>query len=187
MIKIGQIVWARTQGHPWWPAQVADKSKITTSKIVKKAGDKTILVKYFGGSTFGWFHEKDLLPFEQHYEDKIKPSGRAKELPKSLQDAIAEAKGALGDLGASLKEIEKKVAEKKADEGKKTKPQVKKRKAEESDKSSDKKEEVKDAAPPKTPPKKKSARTNGKAPAPAEKEAEKVEEPKAKKSKTTKK
>mmetsp|Transcript_27391 Transcript_27391/g.47289 ORF Transcript_27391/g.47289 Transcript_27391/m.47289 type:complete len:187 (-) Transcript_27391:395-955(-) len=186
MIKIGQIVWARTQGHPWWPAQVADKSKITTSKIVKKAGDKTILVKYFGGSTFGWFHEKDLLPFEDHYEDKIKPSGRAKELSKSLQDAINEAKGALGDAGASLKEIEKKVAETIAAEAKKVKTQGKKRKAEESEKSSDKKE-VKDAAPPKTPPKKKSARTNGKAPAPAEKEAEKVEEPKAKKSKTTKK
>lgn len=42
-IKIGDIVWAKVKGYPWWPGMVAD--------IIEEKFKQSILVNFIGDNS----------------------------------------------------------------------------------------------------------------------------------------
>jgi len=63
---LGDLVWARVQGHPRWPGQVSDPARASKAvSALRPSGG--LLVAFFGDRSFGWFNAEELQPFEPHY------------------------------------------------------------------------------------------------------------------------
>jgi DNA (cytosine-5)-methyltransferase 3A len=72
---LGDLVWARVQGHPRWPGQVSDASRANKEARAARRAGSTTLVAFFGDGSFGWFTDAELQPFAPHY-DALKKGGR---------------------------------------------------------------------------------------------------------------
>uniref|UniRef100_A0A7S3E6K4 PWWP domain-containing protein n=1 Tax=Rhodosorus marinus TaxID=101924 RepID=A0A7S3E6K4_9RHOD len=87
-VKIGDLVWAKVSGYPWWPATVSRNVK---QKMWKKGGK--IWVNFFNDSQSAWIPVKNnLLPFNTinttTVMEKIKPTHRSYDM---IKEAIEEA------------------------------------------------------------------------------------------------
>eukprot|EP00189_Rhodosorus_marinus_P002122 CAMPEP_0113967470 /NCGR_PEP_ID=MMETSP0011_2-20120614/8952_1 /TAXON_ID=101924 /ORGANISM="Rhodosorus marinus" /LENGTH=504 /DNA_ID=CAMNT_0000980365 /DNA_START=252 /DNA_END=1766 /DNA_ORIENTATION=+ /assembly_acc=CAM_ASM_000156 len=87
-VKIGDLVWAKVSGYPWWPATVSRNVK---QKMWKKGGK--IWVNFFNDSQSAWIPVKNnLLPFNAinttTVMEKIKPTHRSYDM---IKEAIEEA------------------------------------------------------------------------------------------------
>lgn len=84
----GDMVWAKVKSHPWWPGQLynpAFASAMARSK--KKSGH--MLIAFFGDSSYGWFIESDLVPFEPNYVQKSKQS-TSRTFTKAVEESVDE-------------------------------------------------------------------------------------------------
>lgn len=84
----GDMVWAKVKSHPWWPGQVynpAFASAMARSK--RKSGH--MLIAFFGDSSYGWFMESDLVPFEPNYDQKSKQS-TSRTFTKAVEESVDE-------------------------------------------------------------------------------------------------
>lgn len=84
----GDMVWAKVKSHPWWPGQVynpAFASAMARSK--RKSGH--MLIAFFGDSSYGWFIESDLVPFEPNYVQKSKQS-TSRTFTKAVEESVDE-------------------------------------------------------------------------------------------------
>jgi origin recognition complex subunit 1 len=71
----GTVVWAKIQGHPWWPAKIA-----STEEVGEDAGDNAdavlaedkINVVFFGDETYAEAKSENIRLFEEYKEQMIK-------------------------------------------------------------------------------------------------------------------
>ncbi|GLJ46067.1 hypothetical protein SUGI_0970500 [Cryptomeria japonica] len=83
----GDMVWAKVKSHPWWPGQVYNP--IFAAPKARKLKPDHILIAFFGDSSYGWFLESDLVPFEQNYVEKSKQSTQ-RGFTKAVEEAVDE-------------------------------------------------------------------------------------------------
>lgn len=83
----GDMVWAKVKSHPWWPGQVYNP--IFAAPKARKLKPDHILIAFFGDSSYGWFLESDLVPFEQNYVEKSKQSMH-RGFIKAVEEAVDE-------------------------------------------------------------------------------------------------
>eukprot|EP01018_Ginkgo_biloba_P017898 Gb_18977 [translate_table: standard] len=86
--KEGDMVWAKVKSHPWWPGQVYNPA-FASSTARKSRKPDHILVAFFGDSSYGWFLESDLIPFEPNYAEKSKQSV-LRSFSKAVEEAVDE-------------------------------------------------------------------------------------------------
>lgn len=86
--RLGDFVWAKVKSHPWWPGQIFDPS-LASSLARKSKRQSHLLVAFFGDSTFGWFLESDLIPFESNFAQKSKQT-TAHSFVDAVDDALEE-------------------------------------------------------------------------------------------------
>jgi DNA mismatch repair protein MSH6 len=56
--KAGDIVWAKLEGHPWWPSLVANHPK-TKIHVKKEGKSRLVHVQFFDDPpSRGWVKEK---------------------------------------------------------------------------------------------------------------------------------
>eukprot|EP00250_Pteridium_aquilinum_P009600 c18786_g1_i1 orf=1-2580(-) len=94
--RLGDMVWAKVKSHPWWPGQLYDPD-LASSSAMEHRRDSCFLVAFFGDSTFGWFEEDELIPFESNFAQKSKQTS-ARNFVDAVEDALDEIRrrGMLG-------------------------------------------------------------------------------------------
>ncbi|QDZ21535.1 histone methyltransferase [Chloropicon primus] len=73
--EVNDIVWAKSRGCPFWPAQIVDLNQLPDAvKRLRKV--KTLSVIYLGpsskeqrGADYGWIGKGDILPFKEYVEN----------------------------------------------------------------------------------------------------------------------
>lgn len=80
---VGDLVWARVQGHPRWPGQVSDRSRASREALAARRSEGQTLVAFFGDGSFGWFTDGELQPFAAHYE-ALRKGGRTQARRRAL-------------------------------------------------------------------------------------------------------
>jgi len=81
-----QVVWAKMQGSPWWPAQVQEGVERHQSQIPHKDGD--VFVVFFSGTgapSVAWLPPDKVEPFEREQERRAANGNKG--LQKALQVA----------------------------------------------------------------------------------------------------
>lgn len=86
--EVGDMVWAKVKSHPWWPGLIFNEEWAVPS-VCKRKKVGHVLVAFFGDSSYGWFHPKELLPFETHYVEKSKQT-KAPAFLDAVEDAEVE-------------------------------------------------------------------------------------------------
>ncbi|KAH7846047.1 hypothetical protein Vadar_009083 [Vaccinium darrowii] len=85
---VGDFVWGKIRGHPWWPGQVYDPSD--ASDYGRKYNQRErLLVAYFGDGSFSWCSPSQLKPFAECFEEMSKQSD-SKSFLNALQKALEE-------------------------------------------------------------------------------------------------
>ncbi|KAH1195291.1 hypothetical protein GmHk_19G055849 [Glycine max] len=63
----GNVVWARTDGQVWWPAEILEE----TSALSNPGSGGHVLVQFYGNLPSAWIDPmKDISTFEDSFEDK---------------------------------------------------------------------------------------------------------------------
>ncbi|KAH9528291.1 Histone-lysine N-methyltransferase, H3 lysine-36 and H4 lysine-20 specific [Dermatophagoides farinae] len=74
-ISVGDLIWAKMQGYPWWPCMVTVDPCTGSHNRVSRTTFKTEYhVQYFGPEpSRGYINESNIIPFEgyQQFRDKI--------------------------------------------------------------------------------------------------------------------
>ncbi|KAH9328493.1 hypothetical protein KI387_000601 [Taxus chinensis] len=83
----GDMVWAKVKSHPWWPGQVYNP--IFAAPKARKLKPDHMLIAFFGDSSYGWFLESDLVPFEVNYAQKSKQTTQ-RGFVKAVEEAVDE-------------------------------------------------------------------------------------------------
>ncbi|CAM0955147.1 unnamed protein product [Alopecurus aequalis] len=60
--RVSDLVWAKLEGHPWWPGEIFDPSD-ASELALKHQREGSHLVAFFGDNTFAWCDESQLKPF----------------------------------------------------------------------------------------------------------------------------
>ena len=66
---VGDIVWARVRGLPWWPGQVMDPATAQPAALKGRKPD-SLLVSFFGDGSHGWIPPQFLEPLELDFREK---------------------------------------------------------------------------------------------------------------------
>ncbi|KAI5062659.1 hypothetical protein GOP47_0023198 [Adiantum capillus-veneris] len=86
--RLGDMVWAKVKSHPWWPGQLYDPALASASAMEFKR-DSCFLVAFFGDSTFGWFAEEELIPYEPNFAQKSRQTS-AHNFVDAVEDSLDE-------------------------------------------------------------------------------------------------
>jgi hypothetical protein len=82
----GDVVWAKVDGYPWWPARVNLMRTSGTSP------ERTVQVSFFGDNTHAWLKESKIVSFDERTVDgKGKQKRRSKTLTCAMQEAVKYA------------------------------------------------------------------------------------------------
>ncbi|XP_006855519.2 uncharacterized protein LOC18445318 isoform X1 [Amborella trichopoda] len=86
--KLGDMVWGKVKSHPWWPGHIYNEAFASVS-VKRNRREGYALVAFFGDSSYGWFDEMELIPFEPNYAEKShQTSSRA--FMKAVEEAVDE-------------------------------------------------------------------------------------------------
>lgn len=99
-VRIGEIVWARVSGHPWWPATI---SRNMQKKTWKKQGK--VWVNFFNDNQGAWIPVKShLRPLDDKSTETcmVKPTHRSFRM---IKEALTEASEVLAKQKADGMEV----------------------------------------------------------------------------------
>merc|ERR1711924_426690 len=100
---LGELVWGKFTGYPWWPGQVISLQQVSdlqTRKELAESRGKQLgkkegcLVHFFGDDNNAWMVASKIQRFAAHYKDNCSPSKQTSEFKKGLQHALALHKAA---------------------------------------------------------------------------------------------
>nr|BAJ88753.1 predicted protein [Hordeum vulgare subsp. vulgare] len=91
--QVSDLVWAKLEGHPWWPGEIFDPSD-ASELALKHQKEGHHLVAFYGDGSFAWCHESQFKPFMEN---------RAEMEKQCNSDAFAIAvNGALQELSRRI-------------------------------------------------------------------------------------
>ncbi|KAH7847380.1 hypothetical protein Vadar_025441 [Vaccinium darrowii] len=91
---VGDFVWGKIKGYPWWPGQIYDPSDASEyARKYNRSQRERLLVAYFGDRSFSWCHPSQLKPFDEGYEEMSKQTDS-----KSFLNALQKAVEGIGRL-----------------------------------------------------------------------------------------
>lgn len=102
---VGEIVWAKIRGYPWWPAMVSKKqlsyiylkkkyiSLFKITGIVDDNKEKKFVVGFIGDNTHSVLQKKNLNKFQKEYKNFANTKKR------TLLDSIRLAKEMIENKG----------------------------------------------------------------------------------------
>ena len=86
--QVSDLVWAKLEGHPWWPGEIFDPSD--ASELALKHQKKgSHLVAFFGDSSFAWCDESQLKPFMANFS-QMEKQGNSDAFTISVNHALQE-------------------------------------------------------------------------------------------------
>ncbi|MCO5611460.1 hypothetical protein L7F22_065713 [Adiantum nelumboides] len=88
--RLGDMVWGKVKSHPWWPGQLYDPALASASAMEFKR-DSCFLVAFFGDSTFGWFAESELIPYDPNFPQKSRQTS-AHNFVDAVEDSLDEVR-----------------------------------------------------------------------------------------------
>ncbi|KAI4295174.1 hypothetical protein MLD38_040554 [Melastoma candidum] len=88
--NVGDMVWGKVKSHPWWPGHIFNEA-FASSTVRKSRRDGSVLVAFFGDSSYGWF-DPELIPFETNFAEKSKQT-TSRAFTKAVEEAVDEAGG----------------------------------------------------------------------------------------------
>ncbi|CAA3032749.1 Hypothetical predicted protein [Olea europaea subsp. europaea] len=106
---VGDFVWGKIRGHPWWPGQIYDPQD-ASDFAMKHSQRGRLLVAFFGDGSGSWCLPAQLIPFASNFEEMSKGSN-SKSFLNAVQRSIDEV-GRVLELEMSCKCVAK---ERKAD------------------------------------------------------------------------
>ncbi|KAJ3181583.1 hypothetical protein HDU85_003525 [Gaertneriomyces sp. JEL0708] len=148
---VGDLVWAKLKGYPWWPAKVQDEAELPEEVKAQKRGTSVQFPVFFYGSRdYAWFTPVDLKPFEEH-KDSLSTKNKTTLFVKALKEAedpsiiereIAEAeerkkkksatpakrRASVGEAGSSKKKSKKEESKSKTPKSASKTPKTPKKK-----------------------------------------------------------
>jgi DNA (cytosine-5)-methyltransferase 3A len=86
--RFGDMVWGKVKSHPWWPGHVYSITLTDNAEVHRGHRDGLILVAFFGDSSYGWFEPHEIVPFEEHFAEKVAQGASTR---SSFAAAVAEA------------------------------------------------------------------------------------------------
>lgn len=85
---VGDLVWGRIKGHPWWPGQIYDYSD-ASDYAAKHRRRNCFLVIYFGNKTFAWCHPSQLRYFHEGFQ-LLSVQSNSKSFVSAVESALNE-------------------------------------------------------------------------------------------------
>lgn len=85
--RVGDIVWGKVKGHPWWPGQVYDPRD--ASEFALKHRQEGLLVAFFGDGASSWCLPSQLVPFVENFERMLGESP-SKGFNNAVEKAVHE-------------------------------------------------------------------------------------------------
>jgi len=76
--NVGEVVWAKIRGYPWWPGYIRG--------IEDDNKEKKFIVQFIGDNTFSNIPKKQLAKFEKEYD--IHSNTKKKDLKESIKIAL---------------------------------------------------------------------------------------------------
>lgn len=123
--KIGEIVWTKLRGHPWWPSRIEDEETIPKNVLQQKPRNgNSIPVMFFGSRDYAWVGNESIKSFNDHKKDFIKKKNSAlfdKAVKQAMDPSILEKEIAREKAEYEEEEIEEEEEEEEEIEEKPTK------------------------------------------------------------------
>ncbi|KAI9292120.1 Tudor/PWWP/MBT [Neoconidiobolus thromboides FSU 785] len=88
--KVGEKVWAKLKGYPWWPARIEDEANLPKKVLSKKPKNHSIAVWavfFYGSRDYGWFNKDNLRDFDDHFEEYKTPARKTNLFTEALKQA----------------------------------------------------------------------------------------------------
>jgi len=118
--KIGEIVWTKLRGHPWWPSRIEDEETIPQNVLQQKPRNgNSIPVMFFGSRDYAWVGNEAIKSFEDHKKDFIKKKNSAlfdKAVKQAMDPSILEKEIARERAEYEEEEIEEEEEEQEEEE-----------------------------------------------------------------------
>lgn len=92
----GDLVWAKTGRHPWWPSIIHHEA-LTSTEVRQAKKEGHVLVSFFGDNSYKWLDPKKLNHFESNYSVYSNRSS-SRLFMKAINEAVYEVshRAALG-------------------------------------------------------------------------------------------
>ncbi|KAJ3702018.1 hypothetical protein LUZ61_005723 [Rhynchospora tenuis] len=98
-LQPGDMVWGKVKSHPWWPGHIFNESfaggSVRKTRHTEGRKPNSVLVAFFGDSSYGWFDPSELIPFSPHFSDLSTQANY-----KSFVNAVSEASDEVSRRGA---------------------------------------------------------------------------------------
>lgn len=92
--KVGDIVWSKLAGYPWWPSLVC--SHPTENTHIKPGKNPQVHVQFFDTPpTRSWIKAKDVIPYNGSDHEDYKKGGKCHSLNPKVKKGTQEADDAL--------------------------------------------------------------------------------------------
>ncbi|KAL4570258.1 hypothetical protein LXL04_025910 [Taraxacum kok-saghyz] len=86
--NVGDIVWAKLHGHPWWPSIIYNEA-LTTPQVQETKKEGFFLVSFFGDNSYIWLNPKNLLHFQSNFRSHSNRSNSPLFI-KAVNEAVYE-------------------------------------------------------------------------------------------------
>ncbi|KAK9108086.1 hypothetical protein Syun_024097 [Stephania yunnanensis] len=87
--SVGDFVWGKVKGRPWWPGRIYDPSEASES-VARYHRKDGVLVAFFGDDTFSWCSPpSQLKPFFESFE-AMSGQGTSVGFINAIQEAVEE-------------------------------------------------------------------------------------------------
>ncbi|KAK9117162.1 hypothetical protein Sjap_016109 [Stephania japonica] len=89
VFSVGDFVWGKVKGRPWWPGRIYDPSEVSES-VARYQRKDSVLVAFFGDDTFSWCSPpSQLKPFFESFE-AMSGQGTSAVFVNAIQEAVEE-------------------------------------------------------------------------------------------------
>nr|XP_018914796.1 PREDICTED: uncharacterized protein LOC109042485 [Bemisia tabaci] len=85
-LTVGDIIWGKIHGFPWWPGKV-----LSITKSTPDASDAQAYIAWFGSSTTSVMSCDQLAPFLETYKSRYNKKKKSRKYKEAIRQATSEA------------------------------------------------------------------------------------------------